>query len=75
RQDAITAAADVLPALEHGVTSVRCLSRLRPVRQAAASTPGAGEFCSRFDAVERALAVPGSPPGCGMLDAASGVCA
>ncbi len=75
RQDAITAAADVLPALEHGMTSVRCLSRLRLVRQAAASTPGREEFCARFDAVEQALAVPGSPPGCGTPDAASGVCA
>jgi hypothetical protein len=65
RQDAITAATDVLPALEHRVTSVRCLSRLRLVRQAAASTPGGEEFCARFDAVEQALAVPGSPPDCG----------
>lgn len=58
RQDAITAATDVLPALEGGVTSVRCLNRLRLVRQAAAGIPGAEEFCARFDAVEQALAAP-----------------
>jgi hypothetical protein len=56
RQDAITVAMDVLPALEDGVTSIRCLNRLRLVRQAAASTPGAKEFCARFDAIEQALA-------------------
>jgi hypothetical protein len=56
RQDAITAATDVLPALEGGVTSMRCLNRLRLVRQAAASTPGAEEFCARFDTIEQALA-------------------
>ena len=56
RQDAITAAMDVLPALEGGVTSMRCLNRLRLVRQAAGSIAGAGEFCDRFDAIERALA-------------------
>ena len=53
RQDAVTAAMDVLPALEDGVTSMRCLNRLRLVRQAAAGIPGAEEFCARFDAVER----------------------
>ena len=42
RQDAIAAATDVLPALEGGVTSMRCLNRLRLVRQAAASIPGCG---------------------------------
>ena len=56
RQDAVTAAMDVLPALEDGVTSMRCLNRLRLVRQAAASTPGAEEFCARFDAIEQVLA-------------------
>jgi hypothetical protein len=56
RQDAITAAMDVLPALEDGVTSTRCLNQLRLVRCAAASTPGAEEFCARFDAAERAQA-------------------
>ena len=38
RQDAVAAAAEVLPALEGGVTSMRCLNRLRTVRQA---QPGA----------------------------------
>jgi transcriptional regulator with XRE-family HTH domain len=56
RQDAITAAMDVLPALEDGVTSTRCLNQLRLVRRAAASTPGAEEFCARFDTAERTQA-------------------
>jgi len=56
RQDAIAAATDVLPALEGGVTSMRCLNRLRIIRQAAGDTVGAREFCERFDAVERTLA-------------------
>ena len=56
RRDAVTAALDVLPALEGGVTSIRCLNRLRLVRLAAGTTTGAEEFCARFDAVERALA-------------------
>jgi transcriptional regulator with XRE-family HTH domain len=55
RQDAITAAMDVLPALETGVTSIRCLNRLRLVRQAAATTPGAQEFRDRFDAIDQFL--------------------
>ena len=55
RQDAVAAAAEVLPALEGGVTSMRCLNRLRIVRQAAGNTAGAQEFCERFDAVERTL--------------------
>jgi hypothetical protein len=62
RQAAIAAAMDVLPALEDRVTSMCCLNQLRLVRQAAASTPGAEEFCARFDMVERpsrsALAMP-----------------
>jgi transcriptional regulator with XRE-family HTH domain len=55
RQDAVAAAMDVLPALEGGVTSMRCLTRLRIVRQAAGSTAEAREFCERFDAIERTL--------------------
>ena len=55
RQDAVAAAMEVLPAFEGGVTSMRCLNRLRAVRQAAESTAGAQEFCDRFDAVERTL--------------------
>ena len=56
RQDAVAAAMDVLPALEAGVTSMRCLNRLRIIRRAAGDTTGAQEFCERFDAVEQALA-------------------
>jgi hypothetical protein len=35
---------------------MRCLNRLRIVRQAAGNTTGAQEFCERFDALERTLA-------------------
>jgi hypothetical protein len=56
RQGAVAAAMNVLPALEGGVTSMRCLNRLRIVRQAAGNMAGAREFCERFDAVERGLA-------------------
>jgi transcriptional regulator with XRE-family HTH domain len=63
RHDAVTAALDVLSALEGGVTSMRCLNRLRLVRQAAANVPGADEFCARFDAIEGILAVPHVLPG------------
>ena len=55
-------AMDVLPALEDGVTSMRCLNRLRLVRQAAGGMTGAGEFCDRFDAIERALTVRSARP-------------
>jgi hypothetical protein len=55
RQDAVAAAAEVLTALEGGVTSMRCLNRLRIIRQAARDTAGAQEFCERFDAAERTL--------------------
>ena len=63
RQDAVAAAMDVLPALEGGVTSMRCLNRLRIIRQAAGDTAGAQEFCERFNAVERALAASYGLPG------------
>jgi transcriptional regulator with XRE-family HTH domain len=56
RQEAVAVATEVLPVLEGGVTSMRCLNRLRLVRQAAGNTAGAQEFCERFDAVERVLA-------------------
>ena len=63
RQDAVAAATEVLPALEGGVTSMRCLNRLRIIRQAAGNTAGAQEFCERFDAVERTLAASCGMPG------------
>ena len=62
RQDAVTVAMEVLPAIEGGVTSARCLNRLRLVRQAAAGTPGAEEFCARFDAIDGVLAAPRARP-------------
>jgi hypothetical protein len=43
-----------LSALESGVTSIRTLDELRPVRHAAGKIK-AEEFCARFDAVQRAL--------------------
>jgi hypothetical protein len=55
RPEAVAAAMDVLPSLEGGVTSMRCLNRLRIVRQAAGNTAGAQEFRDRFDAAEQAL--------------------
>lgn len=69
RRDAVAAAMDVLPALEDGVTSVRCLNRLRLVRQAAACAPEAEEFCARFDAIGRFSAVPRVRAGDEMRDA------
>jgi hypothetical protein len=63
RQDAIAAAMEVLPVLEGGVTSVRCLNRLRLVRQSAGNTSVALEFCQRFDAVERVLIATFKLPG------------
>jgi hypothetical protein len=55
---------DALLALEEGgVTSARCLNRLRLIRQAAGNTPQAREFSERFDAAERALAASCNPPG------------
>jgi transcriptional regulator with XRE-family HTH domain len=62
-QDAIAAAADVLPALEGGVTSMRCLARLRSIRQVAAGIPGADDFCARFDAIEQTRTIPDAEGG------------
>jgi transcriptional regulator with XRE-family HTH domain len=73
RQDAITAATDVLPAFEDGVTSMRCLNRLRLIRQAATGIPGAEEFCARFDTIEPVLAGPRALTCDGMPDADAGV--
>ena len=56
RQEAVAAAAEVLPAFESGVTSMRCLNRLRLIRQSAGNTTGAQEFRERFDAADRGLA-------------------
>jgi transcriptional regulator with XRE-family HTH domain len=63
RQDAVAAAMDVLPSLEGGVTSMRCLNRLRIVRQAAGNTARAQEFRDRFDAAEQALTATCNLPG------------
>ena len=62
RQEAVAAAMDVLPLLEGGVTSMRCLNRLRLIRRAAGNTARAQEFRERFDAAEQALAATCSLP-------------
>jgi len=54
-QEAVATATDVLPALESGVTSVRCLNRLRLIRRAVDNISWAQEFRERFDAAEQAL--------------------
>ncbi len=51
---AISESAAVLPMLSGGVTSIRTLNYLRPVR-IAAEKAAAEEFCARFDAAERTL--------------------
>ena len=63
RQEAVAVAMDVLPAIEGGVTSMRCLNRLRLVRQVAVSIPGAEEFCARFDTIDLAVATARALPG------------
>jgi transcriptional regulator with XRE-family HTH domain len=73
RQDAVTTAMGVLPALEGGITSMRCLNRLRLVRQAAGSMGEAKEFCDRFDAIERTLAARHPLPSGDMSAAVTGV--
>ncbi len=54
RDDAVTEGLNALSSLEDGVKSVRSLVSLRLVR-AAAQEQGSEEFCTRFDAAERAL--------------------
>jgi hypothetical protein len=54
QREAVTAGATVLTAIEGGVSSIRTLKELRPVRLEARRI-GADEFCARFDAAERAL--------------------
>jgi len=56
-EDAIREGNAVLSVLEGGVTSVRNVTELRPVRVAADGSrkSGAEEFCARFDAAEQAL--------------------
>jgi transcriptional regulator with XRE-family HTH domain len=57
REDAISEGNTVLSALEGGLTSVKRLAELRPVRVAAGASEksGAEQFCARFDAIERDL--------------------
>lgn len=54
-QEAVATAQDVLRSLESGVTSMRCLNRLRLIRRAVGNIAWAREFRERFDAAERAL--------------------
>ena len=74
RQEAVATAMDVLAALEDStVKSMRCLNRLRLVRQAAGSIPQEQEFCDRFDAVEQILATSFVLPSDDPLDTRTGV--
>jgi len=73
RHEAVAAAMDVLPMLEDGVTSIRCVNRLRLVRQMVVSTGEAEEFCERLDAIERTLAAPSVLPGDDAADARADV--
>jgi hypothetical protein len=50
----------VLPMLVQGITSIRTIGELRPLRMAARRT-GAEEFCERFDAAERELTTSTTP--------------
>jgi transcriptional regulator with XRE-family HTH domain len=61
-REAVATATDMLPALESGVTSMRCRHRLRLIRRAAGNVAWAQEFRERFDAAEQALAATGSLP-------------
>jgi hypothetical protein len=54
--EAVAAAMEVLPALEAGIISSRCLDQLHLVRQAAGTSSGAPEFRERFDVINRGLA-------------------
>jgi hypothetical protein len=54
-REAVATATDVLAALESGVTSVRCLNRLRLIRRTVDNIAWAQEFRERFDAAEQAL--------------------
>jgi tetratricopeptide (TPR) repeat protein len=62
-QEAVATAMDVLAALESEVTSMRCLNRLRLVRQAIGDTAAEHEFRERFDAAEQALEATRNLPG------------
>ena len=62
-QEAVATATDVLPAIEGGVTSMRCLNRLRLIRQAADNIDSAQEFRERFDTAEQAIVATCSLPG------------
>ena len=52
---------------------MRCLNRLRLIRQAAGNTAGAQEFRERFDAAEQALAATCSLPRDDTPDARAGI--
>jgi transcriptional regulator with XRE-family HTH domain len=68
RAEAMATALDqVLPLLESGVSSARCLDQLRQVAAAAGAVPGAPELRERIEARERAIpdapiGEPGTPP-------------
>ena len=61
-QEAVAIATDVLPVLKSGVTSMRCLNRLRLIRRAAENMAWAQEFRERFDDAEEVIAATCSLP-------------
>lgn len=72
-KDAVAAATGVLAMVEGGVSSARCMDRLRLVRSAVGAAPWAEEFCARFDAAGRALAAACQLPGGQAGSAGSGI--
>ena len=57
RDHAIAEGMSILPALADGVTSVRTLNELRPLRAVdGPQTEERAAFCEQFDAVARSLA-------------------
>lgn len=52
--EAISTGVSILPTLVNGVTSIRTIKALRPIRTVAGSV-GAEEFCERFDTAEQEL--------------------
>jgi hypothetical protein len=62
-QEAVATATDVLHAIEGGVASMRCLNRLRVIRQAAGNIDSAQESHERFDTAEQALVATCGLPG------------
>jgi hypothetical protein len=61
--EAVTAALDVLPAVEDGIAPARCWGQLRVIGEQAASTAAAQELRDRLDAIGHATAAACRPAG------------